>query len=731
MSWRTACAGAVLAAYALAPGARAQPLQNGLRALADGRTADAVQALETARQTDAARVEVYAPLAAAYLRAGDARAAERVADAGLHRFPGASTLQLLKAELLVQRDAYAEAAAIYEALVRRDAEGMPPERIEQRLRAVLRTLVVRSLDDGDPAGAARWARRALGREPHDPALHHAHAVARLRSGDPGGARAAAEAGLQLAPGDARLLAVQSAALLQSGDVEQALAPLEALHARSPDDVDAGLQLISALVAARNPARAAEIADTLLARRPRDTRLYDALAEINRRAFHTNGVVAVLRRRLAVFPDDADARAELGEAYESMRDWDAARGVYDTLATAHGTRARRAIARTYEAEGALRTAAEHYEALDAETDGDAAVLRALGRLYERLSAWASARDVAGRLLAATPTADAWARRARADAALGRPARALDAFRQALVLDPDDAGAHLGTARARLAVGDTSGALGAAERAVGLALDAAQAARQIATSGERLSIDRPDAPDDEPLSPAGRLARTDALADSAFAFWSTAFPPDQTTPRMDALVEAHPDLGRVRLWAGQHALRHGDAAGAEAHLAEAARLAPRVRAVHVAFGALHEHQGDLARALLAYERARALDESAPDAYAALLRVALADGTLDALLDRWLPRLRATPRNDVLRDAAVEALHRAGRHAEAARLAGGRAAATSSDGQRLRRTRRTGDALAQRPPLDGRGFRRAPGRLTVSRMGYLHEATGSPAPSLAGGG
>ncbi|MEM0961872.1 MAG: tetratricopeptide repeat protein [Bacteroidota bacterium] len=657
-------AGRWLVLALLAVGASAQtPLAGGLRAYSEGRFDEAIRLLDDARRSEPSRRDVYAPLAVSLAQVGDKRRAEAVADDGLRRFPDDTALLLVKGEMLVQRDALADAVPIYERLAQREVDEVPRAQIVGRLQSLLRTLVTQRFESGDARGAAEWSRAALHREPSDPALHHALASALAQDGRPGEALAAAEAGLRVAPDDLRLLDARGGLLLQAGDAEGALAPLAAVYADDSTNVEVGLRYAMALVGARNPRRAGEVVEGLLAVHPRDLRIYEALVAINRRMRYTSGVIAALRRRLAVFPDDAEARVALAETYEAVGRWEAARGVYDTLGTTQPERARLAIARTYEAEGDRRTAAELYRDLDVETNGRPEVLRALGRIYEGLGAWPDVREVTDRLLTEEPTADAWARRARAAWALRRPQRALDAYRQSLALDPDLTNALLGLATVLLSQGDTTAAFERATHAVRQGLADVEAARAIIQPEGSVQV--PPPPDGEPVSPAVRLARIDALADSAFAFWSASFDPARTEPILQGLLTATPDWGRVQYLAGTHYARHDDLARAETHWTEAARLAPRHRPTHLALGRLHEQQGRLDRATLDYERARSLDEDTPDAYRALVRVSRQRGTLDALLDSWRLRLRSTPRNDVLRAELVDALNRAGRYEEAADL------------------------------------------------------------------
>jgi tetratricopeptide (TPR) repeat protein len=161
------------------------------------------------------------------------------------------------------------------------------------------------------------------------------------------------------------------------------------------------------------------------------------------------------------------------------------------------------------------------------------------------------------------------------------------------------------------------------------------------------------------------RINTLGADIVKFYGASFPQAKTEPVLRDLLAQYPGSGRLTYLVGQYFQAHGDTAEAAQLYAQAVRHAPRLREAHLAQGKLAEAQGNNQKARRAYERARALNETAPDAYRALLRVHRQQERLDGLIRRWQVRLRTMPDNAALREALIEALHKAGRYDEARRL------------------------------------------------------------------
>ncbi len=628
----------------------ASPLARGVALLNARRPAEAVPLLETALRADSLHEAPFAALVTAYLAAGRYRNAETTAGRGLRRFPSSLELARLRAEALVGREALPEALAAYRPLERRGGAV-----VRARIGALERALGVRAAQAGRLDEAAAHLEQARERLPDSVSVVRELASVYLERAAWAPAQAAAEAGLARFPNDAFLLRARAVALARAGEPAARLDAFAQLFRRDTTDIPAGLTLAEALAQNRRPQEAWELLLRLGNAHPDDRRVFEAQAALAMSALNPGAALGALRQVRRLAPTDATVLVRIGEAYESLRAWEAARAAYDSAAVLTGEvqAARLRVARTFVRQDTLQAALVRYRDLIFAQPDSVALLQEAAAVYEIAGRWADARRVYETL----GRHGAW-ERWRLGRALERTAAlpaARVAYRQALA-----EGAPHPFALWRLAVLDSTGQ--------GCAL---------AERGVRLAYKAPGAGafSDRPSGTGGAVAEFQARADSAEVLQSrllhtlSALCPS-TTARRTLSVLASQNTGEVtlRLALAKLAAAAGDTVSALRELVEATRRAPRQADVHVALGRQYEAYGQLGEARASYERALSLAPAAPERYRDLARVAGALGVLDALLDRWRARLRTTPADAVLREELSQALAQAGRTTEAAALRAG---------------------------------------------------------------
>lgn len=113
------------------------------------------------------------------------------------------------------------------------------------------------------------------------------------------------------------------------------------------------------------------------------------------------------------------------------------------------------ARSLVRKGQLGMALAAYDALLAQSPGNADVLLARGTVYGRLESWDKAEaDLKAAAAAAPDYADVWSALGNVYFWSSQPAKAVDAYRRLVALRPRDADAHLALARALRDAGDTA-------------------------------------------------------------------------------------------------------------------------------------------------------------------------------------------------------------------------------------------------------------------------------------
>jgi len=431
----------------------------------------------------------------------------------------------------------------------------------------------------------------------------------------------------------------------------------------------------ALLANGKPEQGHKVFESLLDRHPREPKIYDALATLNKRQFNYEGALEVLRRQRRKFPQDEELALRVGRLHEQMGEYEAARSVYDStqaLAGSEDFSPTVAYAQTFVEQDSLGAAGAAYRRILEQRPDHVKALRGLGRVREQQAAWTEALDVYKRLRDVEgETAYAHVKLGQVHEKLGRVDRAFQAYRTSI-----DQGADHPLPYYRYAVllhrrADSVGAFEAAERALRKSLRAVEELQENQLLQLQRSV-RSGFPDENRQRGQKRLEAYDRIAEEAFRFFAGAFPAQRTEPVITDLLREYKNAGRLHYLAGIFYEKQGVPAKALKQYKHAVRETPRLRTAHVALGGLYEERGAFRKALRSYERARSLDDEAPEVYRALLRLHQRHGTLGALIQRWRARYRSAPQNDVLREHLIEALHKAGRYEEARALAG--AASTS---------------------------------------------------------
>ena len=677
MSYRVAlllfCASALLAPiHSPAQSALPPTLQRGLAQYQTGNLNEAVPLLEEALAEDSSLVKAYPALATALLHTGNPARARTVAQAGRHHGSERTALHLVEAQALVALEDWPAALRAYERAETQHRQGaalpdeLSPEQMRARIGHLHRLIGQTKLKSNQFDQARHHLEAARNALPDSVGVHAALAALHLKQQNWRAADQAAQQGLERFPNHPRLLRARSEALAHLDEPDTLLSVLRRLYERQPDNVNVGIAYGRALAANGKPADSREVFETLLDQHPRETKIYDALLAMNERQLNYEGMLRVLQRQRRQFPNDPDLAMRIGRLHERMDDYESARAIYDStksLVEPENFTPTLARAQTFVAQDRPDTAAAVYRSvLDRAPDHEEA-LHGLGHVLEQQAAWTEALDVYQRLQAATDEdPSVHVRLGQVYEELDRPEQALQAYRTAIDQDADHPLPYYRYAlllHRRADRGKADETFAAAERALRKSLRAVEALqrrqlRQIQQStGGMASLDQTDSWD------RSRLEAYDEVAESAFGFLADAFPPERTEPLILDLLDQYESAGRLHHLAGQYYRERGEPGEALHHLQEATREAPRRRAAHLALGALHEDEGAFRSAAQAYERARSLDEEAPDAYRALLRLYRTHGKLDVLIRRWAARYRTDPQNSVLREHLVEALHKADRY------------------------------------------------------------------------
>ncbi|OZC04067.1 tetratricopeptide repeat protein [Rubricoccus marinus] len=635
----------------LASGASAQtsdPMARADEAYRAGRYAEAARHAETAVRQRPGLASAHVALSSARLRSGDASGAEQAARSALQRFPGDALLTALRADALLTLERFEDAIPLLDALRRSPPPGMTPEVARERAAQVRLVAAVRS---SDPQQQLAWAREAREIAPEMLNARTLEAGALLALDRAPEAREVAEAALRLAPEDPVLLRLVAQADAASGDAAALSVSAARLAEAAPEDLSAALLAGRAYLASGETERAAETFGDVLERFADRPAAYDGVAAAYEQVGFAPAAVGVLEAWREIAPEDTAVVSRLGDALAASARPVEAEAVLDTLRAMGGNAAwsLRRSARAHALLDRWTDAARLYEAAFGAS-GDAADARAAVRAAHRVDDLDAVRRVAALWRARAPSPEA-----AAAYALSLP------LPEARVPTRDLASGDDPRVALRLAQWnrDPTQAIRAARLALAL-VARGRADAQAALAGSGLQTD---------ATPALERPGLDARAASRVAEDALALAVDLDAQRalevLEELQASDPESAWIGAFQGRALAALGQVDRARDAFARAARLAPEAFVVHAEAGRWYESVGEWDAAALAWERAAALD--GPAAYASLIRVHRARGSLGALADRWLARLRTTAHDEPLRQATIEALHKAGRSAEARALAG----------------------------------------------------------------
>jgi tetratricopeptide (TPR) repeat protein len=649
--------------------------ERGLRLYAAGAFAEAVTALEPLITGGTASADVYAVYVAALLRSGRPDVAVLAAESGTDAHPLHAGLHLLRGKALIQTDDPEPALEAYRKTAALVEEGHPlPPGIDAdtfqdewgRVHLIVGSQALKRGAFRDAEARFLRAKQLM----HDPAPAMTQQVyLYFEEGKMEDAARLASRALEQTPDAVDLLQIQAQALYEVERYDQLVPIYQRLYELRPDDVDIGLAYGQALLLDEQSQSALAVFQNLLARFPKEQRVYETLVGLYRRSLNYQRAVQVIDRQQTHFPDDDTLPWKKAELYEQMGELDSARVVYDSLASAHPTQPKPmlAAARTLVSADSTKAALDRYRSMIRDFPNDVEVRATFATVLEkeaslRPTLWPEVRE-AYRFLSedveGSDKARALVGLSTALEAMARTDSARTTLAAALRADPSNARANYRTA---ILSDEQEKRFRHAETALRQALRNVEVAQGLMTG----SINKSGfgSPSVKPL--AERTEEANDLAADVFTFFGENFPLEQTEPVILDVMETYDASGRLLYLTGRYYEAHDRDADALRYFERATQEAPNLRDAHLALGAQHETARRTRAAILSYERALGADEQHPDAYRALIRLYRTQDRLDVLVRRWQSRLRATPQNDVLREHLVDALHRTGRHDDARAIA-----------------------------------------------------------------
>ncbi len=639
----------------------------------------------------------YRLISSSYLLTGQSEKAYRAAAEGSGHYPRSAELQVMMVDALRHDDpdrALEKLDDIITAFEEGElhSEGIGPDDFRQYKSRIHIMGGRAALDMSDFESAAAHFESAVTLDPDDISNYHHLLYSYLRAGEYDKVLEEYDALPSELQSDRTMVTLRSQALLELEEVGELSEIYRELYEENPDDLEQALVYGQLLMADNQILKANELFNNLLEKYPEERRIYDVLIEVNQQQMNYQGLAVLYEEMIQNFPDDDELPLKLAEVRQIRGEYDKAVAVYDSLIQNRGREyrffrkqaaihyrqgdAEKAYRKLGEAAGTIvveEDTGDWAEDPDAETAGDPEEvtfrsdgiewLFDMGKLSFDMGEYPDAAEYFTSYTRQAPQDSlGWKMLGRAYEYLNDPESAYEAYQAAI-----SGGAFWPEAYTMLAGREyplnEDTLYYALEHAVGeieerkqlLGLQAQFAMRgKMQGDGGHLFY-----PAEDQLRDI--MNSLDVLND----FIIESLPAARIRNMYDRLMQEYPDNSGAYELAASYFDSAGDEEQALLLYRSAADINPEDHRYHMSIASIKEEQGKYDQAVIWYERALGAG-AASGVYRSLIRVHRENGTLDQLADRWLIRYQSTSVDPEFREYLIDALHRAGRRAEAREIA-----------------------------------------------------------------
>ncbi|NOX17909.1 MAG: tetratricopeptide repeat protein [Chlorobi bacterium] len=185
-------------------------------------------------------------------------------------------------------------------------------------------------------------------------------------------------------------------------------------------------------------------------------------------------------------------------------------------------------------------------------------------------------------------------------------------------------------------------------------------QLKNSSDLLSLmDKTD------LSREERMKTYKKNIEKANSYLSDNFSPEKYLDEINSLIEDYPTSSILYYYKGLFYEENNDYKTAEKYYLRVLTVSPRDIDTHKKLGGLYKMMNEPDKAIKSFKRVLSLDNKDREAYKTLIKLYRGEGRLSELCDEWLKFHFTQPENKILTEYLIEALHKADRKADAAKI------------------------------------------------------------------
>lgn len=636
-------------------------------------------------------------ISSAYLLTGQPDNAYRAASAGAGHYPRSAELQVMMVDALRHEDPDRALEKLDDLITAFEegelhSEGIGPDDFRQYKSRIHIMGGRAALDLLDFESAAAHFESAVSLDPNDISNYHHLLYSYLRAGEYDKVLEEYDALPSELQSDRTMVSLRSQALLELEEVGELSEIYRELYEENPDDLEQALVYGQLLMADNQILKANEIFNNLLEKYPEERRVYEVLIQVNQQQMNYQGLAVLYEEMIRNFPDDDELPLKLAEVRQIQGEYDKAIAVYDSLIQNRGKEYRffrkqaaiyyrqgdveKAYSKLWDAAGIINLeedTGDWAEDPDPETagvpeeiaflDNGTEWLFDMGKLSFDMGEYPDAADYFTSYTRQAPEDSlGWKMLGRTYDYLDDRESAYEAYQTAI-----SGGAFWPEAYTRIAGREDP----VNEDTLYFALQ--HAVGEIEERKQLLGLQAQFAMRGKMQHDGGHLfyPAEDQLRDIMNSldvlndFIMKSLPAARIRNIYDRLMQEYPDNSGAYELAASYFESAGNEEQALLLYRSAADINPEDHRYHMSIASIKEEQGKYDRAVIWYERALGAG-AAPGVYRSLIRVHRENGTLDQLVDRWLIRYQSTSVDPEFREYLIDALHRAGRRAEAREIA-----------------------------------------------------------------
>ncbi|TVR34621.1 MAG: hypothetical protein EA390_02745 [Balneolaceae bacterium] len=649
--------------------AQSGTMEQALRYFKSEQYSRAIPLLETLAEMYPDYEEAWILLAASHLRNDTPEIADFKAMKALEYHSESTTLLWIRGEAHVQQELIHEAIPFYFKTLEVLKNGgeillfpVSKKEVAENLARLYQYGSVAYFRNGDLESAMKYAENAVYYSPDTLPYHKNLLYMLYESGLHEVTLKYADRALERFPGNTTFIRIKASVYNRLEDFENLKKEFREIYEQAPEDLENAMLFAEILIANQQSAEAEEIYQNLISIYPDEKKIYFALATLYQRRFTLENKLETLKMLLERFPDDEEVLTEKASLFMLMNEYEEARRVYSKLHQLSGEDLKYSllIASAFKEEEKTEEALSVYQELFQRHPDNEELMMEYGWMLADLEKWNELASATGYYYRMNRSPSVLELKGYAIYKNGDHIAARDILQQAV--ERKSFSARSLWLLSKISFQDSL------QQSYEYITEAIRIVFRDMTFEQKIIETRlrTEGLHSDPVSMNFEsMERLNRLSKEIFYFFIQNFKKDEILPVLNWIVSTYSNSSVLLSMTGAWFESIGDYERSLQLFTDSVRYRSSNIDGHMGMARVYEIKNQTDSAILSYERALSLDSENPVIYRSLIRLYRSKGELNRLVDRWQLLYRNQPKNIVLREYLIEALHRSDRFEEARQL------------------------------------------------------------------